>query len=207
MDLIQTMKQNKVINELARKSLHVLVCLVTYPLAHWLNIWQLFICFIIVCLVTAIAEKFGWINYFQNVGRQSYGQYFMCLGVFMVLILYKIKQNDSALIFAFSNLAIADPMAVFGKPVYNYLIQFKSFAWLKKLTFGGKTVTGGVIFTLVSLLSALIVIYMTGYNLAPIEYLFLFTGVLAISTIEFFAIYGSDNLFIPILSYLLLNLF
>jgi hypothetical protein len=200
-----TIINNPVIMELWRKSLHISICIFFYLLLLFFHDTYLVIAFFSFGLIAIlIFRSLGLIDVLQKVNRISSGHYFMYAGILLLYLLHSYYRNNAALTLAMMGLGIADTLAVFGKPVYNWLIQNPLFTFIKRLTYGGKTITGSLIFFSVMLISSLIVNFAFQLNLTPTQWLKLSAGLLIITVTEFWAIFGIDNLFIPILGYLTL---
>jgi dolichol kinase len=190
-------------NELGRKSLHIITVLVSFLLVEFIVPWTLIALFTATFIIVYIFDKLGYLHFFHNVSRKSYGHYFMAAGVFGVLLLHELTHSHNSLIFAFAVLGICDPLAVLGRPTFNYLTKFKSFNWLHKLTFGGKTPTGSAIFYLSALAIACLIgifIVPTIFTLPHIIYGIL--GIFGLTMVEYWSIWGLDNFTLPVCSYL-----
>lgn len=190
-------------NELGRKLLHistVIFCLVLVAIFN-----PGIVVFIISCitLLVFLIDTLNLLDFFKNVRRISFGHYFMALGVILTLLFYSITKNYPAFVFAFLVLGICDPLAVFGKPVHNYLIKLKKFIWLKRVTFGGKTATGSLIFLASSMTLTLVFLMATGVNIDTKLLVKFFISLILLTGIEFWSIWGIDNLTLPVGSFAL----
>lgn len=200
-------------HEIARKAVHFFICVSLFLFAHFVDWSQGVLIAMVGVFGTFLLDKYGYLNYFQRIKRSSKGHYWMFFGVLITFLMYKhtliINSNsnfsDASFAFALMSLGLADPLSMFGKPIFNYFKQFQwFFSWAKYLTFERKTFTGTIIYVVSSLAIILFINQMFGLRLDTPKSLSLAVGIIGIGIIEFFSIWGFDNLFIPVLSFLLL---
>jgi dolichol kinase len=196
----------RVPNELGRKAVHLAVCLITFLFASLVR-QPLLIGGAIAtfCLGAYYIEKRGYFAFFKRVNRLSYGHYYMAAGLFGVIILSNILPDRNALIYSFLVVGLADPMAVFGRPLHNFLCRFNPIKpIMEKLTYGGKTLMGLSVFTAVSFFILYIVNskdLVGGVNSGVLFKYFIISFLLG--CVEFLSLFGLDNFTLPIFSYLL----
>ena len=185
-------------NELGRKLLHIVTVVFCLGLVSIFNPGV--VVFIISCitLLVFLVDTLNLLDFFKNVRRISFGHYFMALGIILTLLFYSLSKNYPALVFAFLVLGVCDPLAVFGKPAYNFLVRMSSFTWVKGLTFRGKTITGSLIFLVSSILLTITFLLVTGTGLEIKLLTKLLVSLVILTGIEFWSIWGVDNLTLPV---------
>ena len=201
-------------NELSRKVIHLSICLTTFFVSHFLFWWQGALLGMLCLLMVFYADKNGWISYLKNVKRKSTGEYWMILGILIIFLMYRIvwlenpKFAEISYFIGLFSLGIADPLSMLGRPVFDY---FQTIPFLKqitsKLTMGGKTFTGTLIYATVSFLIGLLGIWL--YDpmlLSNYRYWLLISYIILIGGVEFVSVWGLDNIFIPVLSFIFMYL-
>ena len=213
--LILEIKNSLSINELLRKLIHILICVLCALIIPFipLNFGVLFgFSFIIIIIYL---DKNGYLQFLEKVKRISAGHYFMFLGVLFNMIYFKLHPGNflitPAFVFSLICLGFADSFAVLGRPITNYLLKnhFKNNKKLMvkqvinqilKLSLANKTVIGSCIFTIISFLVLnLVAVISVSISLSPI---FLIKAILLsifLALIEIISPFGLDNLLILII--------
>lgn len=197
--------------ELFRKLTHLSICTGLFLGGHWVSWWLGVLFGMAGIFVTFYLDKFGFLNYFKGVKRSSNGHYWMFFGVLTTFLMYKqnlavdITKANASYAFALFSLGIADPLSMLGRPVFNYLCRYPNFVKISKyLTFERKTLTGSLIYFCVSLLILACTLALMNLNLSSNQKVAAVLGLVGITAVEFFSIWGFDNVFIPVLSFVLL---
>ncbi|MBC7405912.1 MAG: hypothetical protein H7230_00355 [Candidatus Parcubacteria bacterium] len=185
-------------NELGRKLLHIGSVFFCLGLIQIFNPGGVAFIIAVATLSTFLADTLGYLDFFKNVKRVSYGHYFMAFGIVVTLILYAMHKSDPALVFAFLALGVCDPLAVFGRPIYDYLSGLSQFHWVKKLTYKGKTITGSLIFFVSALVLGILTILFSHSNIDILRLIKLTIAAILLTAIEFWSIWGIDNLTLPV---------
>jgi hypothetical protein len=206
MDLTQIINKTRFLNELTRKILHITTCVIAYTMSHILNIGQICLIFCLVAVITHLCERYGLLDFFQNVKRKSYGHYFMVVGIFLVLAFHEYLHYKPALYFSLSAIALADPLAVLGKPLHQFILLKSENMKLKnifaKMIYRNKTIMGSLIFYSVLIVSFISLRLLFNLNPSITNTILFLLGTLVLTGMEFFAKIGLDNIFIPLYSYL-----
>ena len=190
--VFQKDKSNK---ELKRKIIHIGIGPLI-PVAQYLKIDQnsalLFTGSIL--LMVLINYKYKIFPTIEDVDRKSYGTFFYCLSLFILISLFWDKDPYS-LITGFFIMSFGDGLAgLIGK-------SFNSTSWIffnqKKSLFG----------TLTMFLISLIVVFSIGYTQKNNLNFNYFTIAFIATLLEQFSVLGIDNLIVPISSALCFNFF
>jgi len=181
--------------EIVRKIIHIGIGPLI-PIAQFLKIDQnsALIFTGIVSLTVLINYTYKIFPTIEDVERKSYGTFFYCLSLFILISLFWNK-DPYALITGFFIMTFGDGLAgLLGK-------SFNSKNWIffkqKKSLFG----------TLTMFLTSLIVVCSIGYAQQKSFNLNYFTIALLATLLEQFSILGIDNLIVPISSALFFNFF
>ena len=201
-------------NELSRKVIHFSICVSTFFFSHYLSWWQGTLIGMLCLLLVFYADKNGWITYLKNVKRKSTGEYWMILGILLVFLMFKIvwQKNsqfaDISYFTALFSLGVADPLSMFGRPIFNYLQTIPTLKRItSKLTLGGKTFTGTLIYITSSFLIGALAIWLYDSSIINnYRYWLLISYIILIGGVEFVSIWGLDNIFIPVLSFIFMYL-
>ena len=188
-------KFNEDSKEIVRKIIHIGIGPLL-PIAQFLKIDQnsALIFTGIVSLTVLINYTYKIFPTIEDVERKSYGTFFYCLSLFILIALFWNK-DPYALITGFFIMTFGDGLAgLLGK-------SFKSKNWIflkqKKSFFG----------TMTMFLTSLIVVCSIGYaeqNSLNLNY---FTIAFFATLLEQFSVLGIDNLIVPISSALFFNFF
>ena len=188
-------KYNENSKEIVRKIIHIGIGPLI-PIAQFLKIDQnsalVFTGFVsLTVLINYIYRIFPTI---EDVERKSYGTFFYCLSLFILISLFWNK-DPYALITGFFIMTFGDGLAgLLGK-------SFNSKNWIffkqKKSLFGTSTM----------FLTSLIVVCSIGYAQQKSFNLNYFTIAFLATLLEQFSILGIDNLIVPISSALFFNFF
>ena len=186
---------NKDSKEIVRKIIHIGIGPLI-PIAKILQINQnsALIFTGIISLTVLINYTYRIFPTIEDVERKSYGTFFYCLSLFILISLFWNK-DPFALITGFFVMTFGDGLAgLLGK-------SFNSKNWVffkqKKSLFG----------TMTMFLTSLIVVSLIGYaqkNSFNLNYL---TIAFCATLLEQFSVYGIDNLIVPISSALCFNFF
>ena len=188
-------KFNEDSKEVVRKIIHIGIGPLI-PIAQLLKIDQTS-----ALIFTGIVSLTVLINYtykifptIEDVERKSYGTFFYCLSLFVLIFLFWNK-DPYALIAGFFIMTFGDGLAgLLGK-------SFNSKNWTffkqKKSLFG----------TIAMFLTSLIVVCSIGYTQKNSFNLNYFTIAFFATLLEQFSVLGIDNLIVPISSALLFNFF
>ena len=172
----------KINKEVSRKFSHISSCLVAICFYPILNIWEVAIIALSAFSLLTILNKRKYITYLNSENRKTFGEYFLILGIFVAFVLAAFLKSLPAYIFSLTILAFADTAA--------------SLAGLVNIS--RKTNLGSVIFLAVYTVTALIFnVYVQDLNL-----ILLISLGLLVTISERIATLGSDNLLIPIISYM-----
>ena len=181
--------------EIVRKIIHIGIGPLI-PIAQFLKIDQnsALVFTGIVSLTVLINYTYKIFPTIEDVERKSYGTFFYCLSLFILISLFWNK-DPYALITGFFIMTFGDGLAgLLGK-------SFNSKNWIffkqKKSLFGTSTM----------FLTSLIVVCSIGYAQQKSFNLNYFTIALLATLLEQFSILGIDNLIVPISSALFFNFF
>ena len=181
--------------EIVRKIIHIGIGPLI-PIAQFLKIDQnsALVFTGIVSLTVLINYTYKIFPTIEDVERKSYGTFFYCLSLFILISLFWNK-DPYALITGFFIMTFGDGLAgLLGK-------SFNSKNWIffkqKKSLFG----------TLTMFLTSLIVVCSIGYAQQKSFNLNYFTIAFLATLLEQFSILGIDNLIVPISSALFFNFF
>ncbi len=188
-------KFNENSSEIVRKIIHIGIGPLI-PIAQLLKIDQdsaLFFTGIISFLVL-INYKYKIFPSIEDVERKSYGTFFYCISLFILITLFWDKDPYS-LITGFFIMTFGDGLAgLIGK-------TFNSKSWIffkqKKSLFG----------TITMLLTSLVVVSTLGYFQQNSFNLNYFTIAFIATLLEQFSVFGIDNFIVPISSALCFNFF
>ena len=181
--------------EIVRKIIHIGIGPLI-PIAQFLKIDQnsalVFTGF--VSLTVLINYTYRIFPTIEDVERKSYGTFFYCLSLFILISLFWNK-DPYALITGFFIMTFGDGLAgLLGK-------SFNSKNWIffkqKKSLFG----------TMTMFLTSLIIVYSIGYAQQNSFNLNYFTIAFFATLLEQFSVLGIDNLIVPISSALFFNFF
>ena len=188
-------KFNENSKEIVRKIIHIGIGPLI-PIAQFLKIDQnsALIFTGIVSLTVLINYTYKIFPTIEDVERKSYGTFFYCLSLFILISLFWNK-DPYALITGFFIMTFGDGLAgLLGK-------SFNSKNWIffkqKKSLFG----------TLTMFLTSLIVVCSIGYAQQKSFNLNYLTIALIATFLEQFSVFGIDNFIVPISSALFFNLF
>ena len=188
-------KFNKDGKEIVRKIIHIGIGPLI-PIAQFLKIDQnsALIFTGIVSLTVLINYTYKIFPTIEDVERKSYGTFFYCLSLFILISLFWNK-DPYALIAGFFIMTFGDGLAgLLGK-------SFNSKNWIflkqKKSLFG----------TMTMFLTSLIVVCSIGYAQQNSFNLNYFTIAFFATLLEQFSVLGIDNLIVPISSALFFNFF
>ena len=188
-------KFNEDSKEIVRKIIHIGIGPLI-PIAQFLKIDQnsALIFTGIVSLTVLINYTYKIFPTIEDVERKSYGTFFYCLSLFILISLFWNK-DPYALITGFFIMTFGDGLAgLLGK-------SFNSKNWIflkqKKSLFGTSTM----------FLTSLIVVCSIGYAQQKSFNLNYFTIAFFATLLEQFSVLGIDNLIVPISSALLFNFF
>ena len=181
--------------EIVRKIIHIGIGPLI-PIAQFLKIDQnsALVFTGIVSLMVLINYTYKIFPTIEDVERKSYGTFFYCLSLFILISLFWNK-DPYALITGFFIMTFGDGLAgLLGK-------SFNSKNWIffkqKKSLYG----------TMTMLLTSLIVVCSIGYAQQSSFNLNYFTIAFLATLLEQFSILGIDNLIVPISSALFFNFF
>ena len=182
-------------NELKRKIIHIGIGPLL-PIAQFLKIDQnsALIFTGIVSLAVLINYTYKIFPTIEDVERKSYGTFFYCLSLFILISLFWNKDPYS-LITGFFIMTFGDGLAgLLGK-------SFNSKNWIffkqKKSLFG----------TMTMFLTSLIIVFSIGYAQQNSFNLNYFTIAFFATLLEQFSVFGIDNFIVPISSALFFNFF
>ena len=188
-------KFNEDSKEIVRKIVHIGIGPLI-PIAQFLKIDQnsALIFTGIVLLMVFINYTYKLFPTIEDVERKSYGTFFYCLSLFILISLFWNK-DPYALITGFFIMTFGDGLAgLLGK-------SFNSRSWIffkqKKSLFG----------TMTMFLTSLIVVSLIGYTQQNSFNLNYFTIAFFATLLEQFSVLGIDNFIVPISSALFFNFF
>ncbi|MGD0976896.1 MAG: hypothetical protein ABR875_01200 [Minisyncoccia bacterium] len=184
-------RKTKLENEYSRKIVHITSAIIVFLMPYYLNrldIIGLSLFFIIFLLVT---KKLGFLQSIHRVGRHSLGEIYFPLGVGLTAFFF-LPNNIISFQFGFLILGFSD--AIGGLVGY-------SLGNRKTILLGNKSIEGTATFFLTTFLIFIFFIYSkTSTNLISA-----FPVVLLITLTELIFTGGLDNLFLPILSAVLIK--
>ncbi len=166
------------------------------PLAKFLDIDQTSALYFtgIVSLLTFINYQSKLFPTIEDVDRKSYGTFFYCLSLFILIYLYWNK-DPTSLIAGFFIMTFGDGFAgLVGK---NF--QSKSWIFLNQK----KSLLG----TITMFITSLIVVFGLSYSQKYSLNINIFTIAFISTAIEQFSIFGIDNFFVPISAAVFFNYF
>ncbi len=187
------LKYFKFRTEYSRKFSHIasglLACVFPYAFdSHW---WVMAICLSFLLLLF-LSMKFNFLKGINSVERKTYGSVFYPIAIYLCFILNEqLIKEPGQYYFYFTSVLIlvfSDPMAALvgqNFPIY----RFQKFA-------KGKSIGGSIAF--------FIPIFIILFLLLPFENIFLICLLISLLTtfIELISSRGFDNLFIPLMCYL-----
>lgn len=182
-------RHNILPKELARKLPHVTTGLLA---AFWvLNLDYKFIIYfnVAVIIIAAILKKFGIFNHIREVGRISWGEFFIPIGIIATALL---EPNTWVFCAGMLLMGVADAAAAvvgsqLGKHYFVYMGHKKS-------------IEGSAAFLLVAILITVLLVFTAPSGLATTALGFVVIFPLLITAVEAFAPFGTDNLFIPLVT-------
>ena len=182
-------------SEIVRKIIHIGIGPLI-PIAHLLKIDQnSALCFTgIISFLVLLNYNYKIFPSIEDVERKSYGTFFYCISLFILITLFWDKDPYS-LITGFFIMTFGDGLAgLIGK-------TFNSKSWIffkqKKSLFG----------TITMLLTSLVVVSTLGYVQQNSFNLNYFTIAFIATLLEQFSVFGIDNFIVPISSALCFNFF
>ena len=188
-------KFNEDSKEIVRKIIHIGIGPLI-PIAQFLKIDQnsALIFTGIVSLIVLMNYTYKIFPTIEDVERKSYGTFFYCLSLFILISLFWNK-DPYALLTGFFIMTFGDGLAgLIGK-------SFKSRSWIffkqKKSLYG----------TLTMFLTSLIIVCSIGYSQQNSLNLNYFTLAFIATLLEQFSVLGIDNFIVPISSALFFNFF
>ena len=182
-------------NETARKLVHMLHALAVTVWAYFLPVfWPLIVVEAGSLAVVLIAKHLNMFNGFSKVGRLSYGELLLPLGIMIICLL---SPTYPQFVVVMAHAGLADALAALvGR-------RFKS---VKYRLFGQtKTLTGSATFFAVSLLSFSAYLAHSGrldVSMMPS----LVIASLLVTATEAASVYGTDNLTIPLATFAVLTM-
>jgi dolichol kinase len=165
----------------------------------WLVSWEMIQILSIAMLAVMIANRYlGLFTYHGRIRRISYGDMFLALAI---LISSYISHNKIFFAIAVLEVALADGLAAIVGSAYGKGWTYKVFGYKK-------TVVGSMMFWLVTveILTAGLLSAHNIYSYQDYYYLLLLMPPL-LTLMENLAIYGIDNLIIPVLTIMVLRFF
>lgn len=144
-------------------------------------------------------KKQRWVYYLNKVyrvGRLSYGEFFFPLSVIIVAFLANSEWEFAAALLV---LGVADAIAALVGTRYGAMNSYKVFGQKKSLA-------GSAAFWLVSVIIVGWFVLFSGADLHTAAWLSLLWLPLVLTVAENLGVYGSDNLIIPVIAVLGLNL-
>jgi len=188
-------KFNENSREIVRKIIHIGIGPLI-PIAQFLKIDQNSAIFFtgIISFLVLLNYKYKIFPSIEDVERKSFGTFFYCISLFILISLFWDK-DPYALITGFFIMTFGDGLAgLIGK-------TFNSYSWIffkqKKSLFG----------TITMLLISLIVVSTLGYAQQNSFNLNYFTIAFIATLLEQFSVLGIDNFIVPITSALCFNFF
>ncbi len=185
--LIQKYKVN---GEITRKIAHILSGLIVFCMPYYLSKTEIIIISLSFVVLLLFTKSFGLIKSIHAVGRKTLGEIYFPMGVILSAIIF-LPHNMLAFQFGILIMAIADAMAALIGTSWGR----HSFPVLK----GKKSIEGSVSFFITSVIIWWFFHKQADYALLLIPFL--------LTCIEFFLLFGLDNLVLPAAAAYLFTLF
>lgn len=179
--------------ELARKFIHLGICIFFYLSIYLLKESAIWILFGLSLVALVVADSSGLSRYLRGVGRKSSGQYFLVSGLVVVFLVHQSSSSLPALIFSFVAIGLADSLATLGPKVNKWLKHKQLLPSLSRIQLHKKTATGSLIF--------FVIVITTGLILRPDKLFMVFLATSALTLTELNCQWGLDNLLLPGLAY------
>lgn len=187
-------------NELARKLVHTLHGLVVIAWFLWVS--PTFVAgfevafFALMFVIRAVAKRYPKLAWLHDVERVSWGEFYYPLGVLLALIL---ADKNEIFIAAILELCVADALAALIGQKWGRRNRYKLFGQIKSLT-------GTITFLIVSvIIAATVILPHATLGLGGIIWVVLMVPLL-LTVVENVSSRGSDNLTLPLLCVLLLDI-
>ena len=186
-------------NEYSRKLIHVIHGLVVIGWSFWLPD-SFIIGFELVFLACMVGFKyvvkhwpqFGWM---YDVKRRSYGEFFYPVGVIAAL---SVTNDSWVFVVAVAQLAITDAVAALVGKTFGRSNEYKVFG-------STKSVAGSTAFFIVAQVLFMTTILTTHAVPGLITAIMLLGASACLTLVENVSVYGSDNIFLPMTTALLLQ--
>jgi dolichol kinase len=180
-------------NEAARKTIHISVAAFVAFWPYYLSYSDILLISIAFMAVIYISRKLGLFRSIEQVKRNTLGEYFFPLGIFVLALFTPDKQ-----IFTIALLCVgfADGLAALVGQRYGRSNRYKIFH-------GFKSIAGSSTVLIVSLAILILTNYFAKLHLPLISFLLM---PLDVALVEAFAPYGSDDFLIPVSVMIVLNL-
>lgn len=197
------------INELARKIVHVTTSFLIILMYPFVDLYLGSLVLVFSIFLNVGISNSSVFNFLNKVNRITYGNYSFIFGTFITFFVSKYINSDySYLVFVYTMLVLglSDSFAASGK---FFLKSRFANLWLLKplaLKIGNKTLFGFTVFTLIAIVSGVLVILpYTNFNTVSLIKIIVISLLLGLT--ELFSSLGLDNLLIPLFSYALFYLF
>jgi phytol kinase len=174
--------------DVTRKIAHTIAGFITIFTPYYLTKWEIFFIGIIFSIILTFTKIFKLIPSIHSVQRKTLGEIFFPLGIALSAIIF-LPSNTVAFQCGILVLAVSDALAAiigikFGKHVFNI--------------FGNKkSLEGSIAFFITTGLILL------GFD---VDFVHILIVSLLLTIVEFFLVFGLDNLILPILSAYILTI-
>ena len=165
----------------------------------WFMSWEAIQLISLLMLIAIIANRYlSWFNYHGKIGRVTYGDIFLVLAILTCSL---ITDNKIFFAIAILEVALADGFAAVAGMAYGKNWTYRVFGYKK-------TVIGSMVFWIVTaeILTAGLLAANDLFSFNDYYFLLLFMPPL-LTVVENLAIYGVDNLLVPVLTIAILRTF
>lgn len=189
------LKRRPLRNEYLRKIVHFLHCVWAVAIAAWIGYWAVIVVEIVFSVVAFVVRHYGWFKNLRRVGRQSYGEFFLPLGIILAA---SLEPSMTVFVAAMAVLGIADTMAALVGKHFIKRYGFKVFGQTK-------TIVGSVVFWVISSAIVLAAYYFGNLSVEPHALFVCVSLPVLLTGLEVVGIYGADNLVLPVVTVLVLS--
>ncbi len=181
--------------ETLRKLVHILTGVFAASWAFFLPIYYIQIISITLLLVVLVSKHFSVFRSVHNISRLSYGEELFPVGIFLCATL---ANSEWIYMAAILHLGLADGVAALMGMRRARRFKYKVFGQTKSLL-------GSATFYAVSLMIVTGVMAADAVHLTGVTPFVLLWLPAAVTAVESFAVFGTDNLLVPLLVVLVLN--
>ena len=195
--LSETLRHKKIMKhaETLRKFVHILTGVFVAAWPFFMSMHAIQVLSVLMLLVVLVSKKLHVFRSIHGVGRQTFGEALFAIAIFMCATL---AHSDWIYMAAVLHLSLADGLAATVGVRYLKRFSYTVFGQTK-------TVIGTATFFVISLLvTAAVMVFDTGSYEVMAQVILLWLPVNA-TILENVAVYGTDNLLVPLFVVVLLN--